>query len=154
MHDRETVELALYALEIGHTIREAEEIAGVAPETVENWSAGRVPHVRGVPLRLQARPAKMVPSERTGEVAPMQSPSDSERLLYEPPARGPLAGLSPDQIENLLLRAVLADLKSGRLGPGFDLEQEQVRARREIEAGDRPAPPLGHRFLEDIEELL
>lgn len=44
--------------------------------------------------------------------------------------------------------------KSGRLGPGFDLEQEQVRARREIEAGDRPAPPLDHRFLEDIEELL
>ena len=44
--------------------------------------------------------------------------------------------------------------KSGRLGPGFDPEQEQVRARREIEAGDRPAPALDHRFLEDIEELL
>ena len=44
--------------------------------------------------------------------------------------------------------------KSGRVGPGFDLEQEQVRARREIEAGDRAAPPLDHRFLEDIEELL
>lgn len=44
--------------------------------------------------------------------------------------------------------------KSGRVGPGFDLEQEQVRARREIEAGDRPAPPLDHGFLEDIEELL
>ena len=44
--------------------------------------------------------------------------------------------------------------KSGRLGAGFDLEQEQVRARREIEAGDRPAPPLDHRFLEDVEELL
>ena len=71
---------------------------------------------------------------------------------YDPPKSGPLAGLSPDQIENLLLRAVLADLKG--VGPGFDLEQEQVRARREIEAGDRAAPPLNHRFLEDIEELL
>ena len=66
---------------------------------------------------------------------------------------GPLAGLNEDQIENLLLRAVLADLSS-RVGPGFDLEQEQVRARREIEAGDRLAPPLDHGFLEDIEELL
>ena len=43
--------------------------------------------------------------------------------------------------------------KRGRLAPGFDVEQEQVRARREIEAGDRPAPPLRHRFLEDLEEL-
>ena len=44
--------------------------------------------------------------------------------------------------------------KSGRMGPGFALEQEEMRARREIEAGDRPAPPLDHRMLEDIEELL
>ena len=33
--------------------------------------------------------------------------------LYEPARRGPLSGLTPDQVENLLLRAVLADLKAG-----------------------------------------
>lgn len=35
-----------------------------------------------------------------------------ERGLCDPPASGPLAGLASDQIENLLLRAVLADLKA------------------------------------------
>lgn len=44
--------------------------------------------------------------------------------------------------------------KGGRVGPGFDLEREQVRARREVGEGDRPAPPLDHRFLGDIEEPL
>ena len=34
--------------------------------------------------------------------------------LYDPPASGPLAGLTPDQVENLLLRAVLDDLKGAR----------------------------------------
>ena len=131
MHDRETVELVLYALEIGHTAREAAAIAGVPRRTVENWRDGRVPHVRGVPLRLQARPAKMVPSERPREVAPMQSPSESERLLYEPPASGPLAGLSPDQIENLLLRAVLADLKAGGWDPA------SISNRSKCELGER-----------------
>ena len=41
-----------------------------------------------------------------------------------------------------------------RVVPSCEILKEQARARREIEAGDRPAPPLDHRFLEDIEELL
>ena len=54
--------------------------------------------------------------------------------------------------ENMLLRAVLDDLK-GRLAPGFDVEQEKVRAGRDC--ARRPGgPPRDHRFLEDIEELL
>ena len=89
-----------------------------------------------------------------GEAIDREAERMSAKGLYDPPATGPLAGLEPAQIENILLRAVLADLKAGGWAPGFDLEQEQVRARREIEAGDRPAPPLDHRFLEDIEELL
>lgn len=44
--------------------------------------------------------------------------------------------------------------KGGGLCPGYDVEREKVRARREIGAGDRPAPPLDYRLLEDIEELL
>ena len=131
MHDRDTVELALYAVEIGHTVPEAAEIAGVPQRTLERWLSGRVPHVRGVPLRLQARPARMVPSERRREGAPMQPPSDSERLLYEPPASGPLSGLTPDQIENLLLRAVLADLKAGGWDPA------SISNRSKCELGER-----------------
>lgn len=34
------------------------------------------------------------------------------RGVYDPPATGPLAGLEPAQMENILLRAVLADLKA------------------------------------------
>ena len=37
---------------------------------------------------------------------------------YDPPASGPLAGLMSDQVENLLLRAVLDDLKGGGSPPG------------------------------------
>lgn len=33
---------------------------------------------------------------------------------------------------------------SERMGLGFDLEQEQVRAQLEVEAGDRPVPPTDH----------
>lgn len=44
--------------------------------------------------------------------------------------------------------------KRGRLAPGLDVEQGQVRARREIGAGDGPAPALRHRFPDDLEELL
>ena len=50
---------------------------------------------------------------------------------YDPPRSGPLAGLSPDQIENLLLRAVLADLKAGGWDPG------SISNRSKCELGER-----------------
>lgn len=55
---------------------------------------------------------------------------------YGHPETGPLAEMTPDQIEKLLLRAVLDNLKGGS-HPLFDPDAEQVRDRREIEAGDR-----------------
>ncbi len=39
------------------------------------------------------------------------------RGAYDPPGSGPFAGLGPDQIEDLLLRAVLADLEAGEWDP-------------------------------------
>lgn len=51
--------------------------------------------------------------------------------IYDPPRSGPLAGLSPDQIENLLLRAVLADLKAGGWDPG------SISNRSKCELGER-----------------
>lgn len=50
---------------------------------------------------------------------------------YDPPASGPLSGLTPDQIENLLLRAVLADLKAAGWDPA------SISNRRKCELGER-----------------
>ena len=146
MYDRETVELALMALEEGMTRAEAAELAGAARRTVGRWAAGRLPRsYTGRPWgsgkmggasgeRKAARMSTGGAVRPAGDRAPRGAGAGSDR---EPAAQG---GVGRP--------------KSGRVGPGFDLEQEQVRARREIEAGDRPAPPLDHRFLEDIEELL
>ena len=51
--------------------------------------------------------------------------------IYDPPKSGPLAGLNPDQIENLLLRAVLADLKAGGWDPA------SISNRSKCELGER-----------------
>lgn len=41
------------------------------------------------------------------------------RSLYEPADVGPFEGMGPEQIENLLLRAVLDDLKGEGSHPGL-----------------------------------
>lgn len=51
--------------------------------------------------------------------------------LYDAPATGPLSGLSPDQVENRLLRAVLDDLKGAGSHPG------SMSNRRKCELGER-----------------
>ena len=51
-----------------------------------------------------------------GEAIDREAERMSAKGLYDPPATGTLAGLEPAQIENILLRAVLADLKAGRVG--------------------------------------
>lgn len=51
--------------------------------------------------------------------------------LYAPPRSGPLSGLEPSQIENLLLRAVLADLKAGGWAP------DSISNRSKCELGER-----------------
>ena len=134
MYDRDVVELALWALEEGMTQAEAAAIAGVGRVSVGNWAAGRLPHDRGVPLRLQGRRGRILP---TGEEKPApkedaaMGPSEREKGTYEPPRSGPLAGLEPSQIENLLLRAVLADLKAGGWDPA------SISNRRKCELGER-----------------
>ena len=62
MYDRDVVELALWALEEGMTQAEAAAIAGVGRTSVGNWAAGRLPHDRGVPLRLQGRRGRILPT--------------------------------------------------------------------------------------------
>lgn len=122
MHDRETVELALWAVSEGLSHRAAGELVGVPHATVAAWASGQLPRsVTGKPVR---RPRKMGGGRDEAKEAPV-------RGIYEPPARGPLSGLTPDQIENLLLRAVLADLKAGGWDPA------SISNRSKCELGER-----------------
>lgn len=139
MHDRETVEAFLAARARGLSVLEAAGEAGVGCGTAFDWDAGVLPHsYTGVP-------AKRPPGGLEWPGWPRRShgrhPWTSRKGVRcrdggERPARG---GVGRP--------------KRGRLAPGFNVEREKVRARREIGAGDRPALPPGHRFLEDLEEL-
>ena len=135
MYDKDVVELALEALSLGFTQREAAELCGASRTAVASWALGRLPHPRA---DRSHPPAKMVPPEqpasegaRMKHEEPLPRPSESERRLYEPPATGPLAGLEPSQIENLLLRAVLDDLKAGGWDPA------SISNRSKCELGER-----------------
>lgn len=100
MHDKETVELFVLALEDEMTTRDAGEFAGVTYRTARHWAAGGLPHsYTGASRRIDPATKKAKGRAMAG--------------IYDPPVSGPLAGLNPDRIENLLLRAVLADLKAG-----------------------------------------
>lgn len=123
MHDRDTVGLALLALEEGMTLAGAAEVAGVPLRTVANWAAGRLPR-----SYAGRRPG---PGMMGGEAIDREAERMSAKGLYDPPATGPLAGLEPAQIENILLRAVLADLKAGGRDPA------SISNRSKCELGER-----------------
>lgn len=108
MYDRETVELALLALEEGMSTREAAELCGCSATSVSAWAAGRVPHERSgrIPCR-----------DRILEVPAVNA---EEREAYEQAMR-----------ENMLLRAVLDDLKGAGSPPG------SMSNRRKCELGER-----------------
>ena len=125
MHDRETVALFLLAREEGMGVPDAAAFAGISRRCARSWAAGRLPHsFTGAPRRPCRRMLASRAAER--EEAPV-----GPEGIYDPPASGPLAGLSPDQIENLLLRAVLADLKAGGWDPG------SISNRSKCELGER-----------------
>ena len=105
------------------TLREAAELAGVPLSTAGAWAAGLLPRSStGAPWGS----GRMGGDTTDGRAARM-----SEKGLYDPPATGPLAGLEPAQIENILLRAVLADLKAGGWDPA------SISNRSKCELGER-----------------
>ena len=116
MYDRHKVE---EALSLGFSIRQAAELVGASPSAVQAWACGRLPHKRGARIGTTGtrRKAAKVADGKAGARGP-----------YDPPASGPLAGGSPDQIENLLLRAVLDDLKGG----GSPLDSMSSRSKCEL----------------------
>ena len=113
MHSREDVELALMALEEGWTRAAAGALVGASGPTVSRWAAGRVPHERRGAARGRGR---MAP-RGVREEGPV---NESERAAYE-------AAMT----ENMLLRAVLDDLKGEGSHPG------SMSNRRKCELGER-----------------
>ena len=121
MYSKEEVELFLLAIDEGMRVSDAADFAGVKRRAAKSWAAGNLPHsYTGKPRRMSAtekarRKAKPMPTKG----------------IYDPPKSGPLAGLNPHQIENLLLRAVLADLKAGGWDPA------SISNRSKCELGER-----------------
>ena len=108
MHTKEEVGLFLLAREDGMSIREAAAFAGVTKGAGQRWAEGLLPRsYTGAPARIEVR---RKPARR--KAADM-----GIRGLYDPPETGPLSGLTPDKVENALLRAVLDDLKAGGSHP-------------------------------------
>ena len=124
MYDRDKIDEALEALSLGFSSSQAAELVGASPSTVQKWARGMLPHERG---------ARIGGGKPRGEAARMPAP----RGLYDPPASGPLSGLTPDQIENLLPGAVLADLKAGGWDPA------SISNRSKCELGERSGRETG-----------
>lgn len=107
MYSKENVELFLLAREDGMSIKGAAAFAKVNYNAAKDWIYKGLPHSYTGALRKSQCARIQKSAKPSGEKEYLMSASP-----YDPPKSGPLAGLSPDQIENLLLRAVLADLKA------------------------------------------
>ena len=121
MYSREKVELFLLATEGGMGPTAAAEFAGVTVSVAKKWATGNLPRsYTGGGCRIVARK----PPRKEASLGP-------DKSIYAPPATGPLAGLNEDQIEHLLLRAVLADLKAEGWDPA------SISNRSKCELGER-----------------
>ena len=121
MYSREKVELFLLATEDGMGPTAAAEFAGVTVSAAKKWATGHLPRsYTGGGCRIVARK----PPRKEASLGP-------DKSTYAPPATGPLAGLNEDQIENLLLRAVLADLKAAGWDPA------SISNKSKCELGER-----------------
>ena len=125
MYDRETVEMALYALSEGAGYAEAVEFCGATPSSVRRWALHGPPHERrGRRGRSCARP----PVAEAPRPPATMSPPDAEEAALEEPDR---AAYEAAMTENMLLRAVLDDLKGAGSHPG------SISNRRKCELGER-----------------
>ena len=114
MHTKEEVELFLLARGDGMTLREAAAFAGVGMGAAKRWSAGDLPR------SYTGRPwgsGRIGVDEARATRGGARVKRIEARGPYEPPETGPLAQMTSGQIEKLLLRAVLDDLKGGGSHP-------------------------------------
>ena len=121
MYSREKVELSLLATEDGMGPAADVALAGVSVGAAKKWAVGRLPHSHtGARCRIGTRKQ----CRKEASLGP-------DKSIYAPPATDPLAGLKEDQIENLLLRAVLGDLKAEGWDPA------SISNRSKCELGER-----------------
>lgn len=118
MYKQMLKEKALQMVEEGATVTHTAEFIGVSRRTLHRWIGSK---------RALERPSASPVSLEVDEKGEPMEESD----LYAPPRSGPLAGLEPSQIENLLLRAVLADLKAEGWAP------DSISNRSKCELGER-----------------
>lgn len=118
MYKQMLKEKALQMVEEGIPVIHAAKFIGVSRRTLHRWIKSK-----SALERPTTSPVSLEDDEK-GEAM-------EENDLYEPPRSGPLAGLEPSQIENLLLRAVLADLKAEGWAP------DSISNRSKCELGER-----------------
>ena len=109
---------AFKLIDEGATREEAAHYLGLSTRTIYRWLAAR---------RALVEPEFSPVSYTHRKKGAYMNSSN----LYDPPRSGPLSGLEPSQIENLLLRAVLADLKAEGWVPG------SISNRSKCELGER-----------------
>ena len=124
MYDRGTIDLALLALEEEMTQVEAAELCGASRGAVQRWGRGLLPRApwraSGSAARPLRRPARM-------------APPDAEEDPLDGDGEGGLRGRYEREYA---AQGGVERPKRGRFAPGFDIEQEKVRAGREIARGD------------------
>lgn len=118
MYKQMLKERALQMVEEGATVIHTAELIGVSRRTLHRWIGSK---------RALEREVATPVSLREDEKGALMDDHD----LYKSPRSGPLAGLEPSQIENLLLRAVLADLKVAGWAP------DSISNRSKCELGER-----------------
>lgn len=129
------------ALDEGTNVARAGREMGIPEDTARRWAAGGLPHCHPGGTRASGRIAGSAKPSKRRKPVPEASP-------YDPPKSGPLAGMTRDQIENLLPKAVLDDLK----GEGSHPLSTPMRSRCELGERLRQATGLPTseiiRFLE------
>ncbi|MDO4429469.1 MAG: hypothetical protein Q4B91_08285, partial [Atopobiaceae bacterium] len=145
MHTEEEVEPFLLARWDGMTVRDAARFAGVGTGAAKRWSVGDLPRsCTGRPWGSGGIGGDDARTTRGGARV-----ETGARGLYEPPETGPLAEMTPDQIERLLLRAVLDDLKGGGSHP----LSTPMRSRRGLGGRLRPATGLPTSAITRLPEM-
>ena len=136
MYSKDDVELALLVVREGMSRREAAELAGCGEAAVRNWAAGRLPR--------SCAPSPRIPGEGGKAGGSAHVPEGRLRPARDGAARRPGAGADGEHPA----QGGVGRPKSGRLGAGFDLEQEQVRARRwDTSAPRSSSGPTGPRTI-------
>lgn len=125
MHDRETVEMALYALSEGANYTEAAEFAGASRDAVRRWALAGPPHER---RGRRGASCAIPPAAKAPRPPAPMSPPDAEE---EPSDEAERAAYEAAMTENMLLRAVLDDLK------GEGSHPVSMSNRRKCELGER-----------------